>query len=149
MCLEDKCAVASIPGSYLMAVNYQVHHTLEGGTNKTLWMNQLRPRTRKITHRPSGQTQTFSVTMKNSVIISILWMCVPAIFPESFGLLLQFLKIYLLISSMFLHFYIHSFIHLSDLHFYIHSFIYQIYAYFLKVYFPGTTGSFQSHLPLN
>lgn len=111
-----------------MAVNYQVHHTLEGGTNKTLWMNQLRPRTRKITHCPSGQTQTFSVTMKNSVIISILWMCVPAVFLEiSTSVFTKYTCLFLACSYIFI--FIHSFIRFTFLYSFIHPFIRFTFSY--------------------
>lgn len=83
------------------------------------------PRTREITYCPSGQTQTFSATMKNSIIISILVVSVHDKFPESLGLLLQsFQNILANFEHVLLHFYIYPFTHqIYILYLLIHSFI--------------------------
>lgn len=54
---------------------------IEEGTNKRLWMDQQKPRARKITYHLVGQNQSFSLTMKNGIIIFILIVSSPAIFP--------------------------------------------------------------------
>lgn len=97
------------------------------------------PRTREITYCPSGQTQTFSATMKNSIIISILVVSVHDKFPESLGLLLQsFQNILTNFEHVLLHFYIYPFTHqIHILYLLIHSFIHQIYVYFF--FFFGST----------
>ena len=48
---------------------------------KKLWLDQHKPRTRKITYHLVGQNQSFSLTMKNGIIIFILIVSSPAIFP--------------------------------------------------------------------
>lgn len=57
------------------------------GTNKRLWMDQHKPRTRKITYHLVGQNRFFSLTMKNDIIIFILIVSSPAISPLPTGIL--------------------------------------------------------------
>lgn len=133
MYLEARCALASIPwalphGCELLGSSY-----LGGGTNKTLWMDHLKPRTRKITYRPSGQTQTFSVTMKNSILISILAVSVLLCSPSLCACYFSLFKIYLLISSMvfYILIFILSFIWFTFL--FIHSFETCVLFYFFNL----------------